>query len=47
MEGFVNVFKYTDSVCALVFDLEDIYETVNYNAFINTVVTEIRNRIAV
>ena len=47
MEGFVNMFKYTNSVCAVVFDLEDMYATVEYTVFINAVVTEIRNRIAV
>ena len=47
MEGFVNVFKYTNSVCAVVFNLEGTYETVEYTVFINAVVMEIRNRIAV
>ena len=47
MEGFINIFKYMNSVCAAVFDLEDMYKTVDYNDFINAVVTEIRNRIAV
>ena len=47
MEGFVNVFKYTNSVCALVFNLEDdVDETENHIAFINAVVIEMRNRIA-
>ena len=47
MEGNVNVFKYTNSVCAAVFDLEDMYETTDYNVFLNAIVMEIRNRIAV
>ena len=47
MEGFVNVFKYMGSVCAAVFDLEDMCEAIDYNVFINAIVMEIRNRIAV
>ena len=47
MEGFVNVLKYTNSVCALVFNLEDdVDETENHSVFINAVVMEMRNRIA-
>ena len=47
MEGNVNVFKYTNSVCAAVFDLEDFDETTDYDVFVNAIVMEIRNRIAV
>ena len=47
MEGNVNVFKYTASVCAAVFDLEDFDETTDYDMFVNAIVMEIRNRIAV
>ena len=47
MEGNVNVFKYTGSVCAAVFDLEDFDETTDYDMFVNAIVMEIRNRIAV
>ena len=46
MEENVSVFKYTNSVCAAVFDLEDMYETTDYDVFINAIVMEIRNRIA-
>ena len=43
----VILFKYTNSVCALVFNLEDdVDETENHSAFINAVVMEMRNRIA-
>ena len=47
MEGNVNVFKYTNSVCAAVFDLKDMYETTDYDVFVNAIVMEIRNRIVV
>ena len=47
MEGNVNVFKSTNSVCATVFDLEDMCEAMDYTVFINAIVMEIRNRIAV
>ena len=46
MKGNVNVFKYTGSVCAAVFDLEDFYETTDYDVFVNAIVMEKRNRIA-
>ena len=49
MDGFVNVFKYTNKVCALVFNLEDIYDPEDYSGFVNAIVivTQIRNSIAV
>ena len=42
-DGFENVFKYMNLVCAAVFDLE----AVEYTVFVNAIVMEIRNRIAV
>ena len=46
MEGFVNVFKYTDSVCALIFDLEDENETEDHHRFITSIIIGMRKRIA-
>ena len=46
MDGFVNAFKYTNTVCALVFNLEYIYDPEDYSGFVNAIVTQIRNSIA-